>query len=132
MKLYLLVQEKYQIFATCSDRGECQLLSFLNELEGVLQEQADRMLNFLERVAHTGPPRRYEVCHQIQGGIWQFRQGRIRVLWFFGAGPEIVVCSHGFMKASQRTPQEQIKRAEIIRRRYFSDLERGEIEILPD
>ncbi len=47
MKLHLLVQEKYQIFATCSDRGECQLLSFLNELEGVLQEQADRMLNFL-------------------------------------------------------------------------------------
>jgi len=130
MKLLLLAQGRYQVFAACSDRGDCQLVSFLNELEGDRQDQADRMINLLDRVAEEGPPRNTDICHQIKGDIWQFESGRLRVLWFYGSGRGVVVCSHGFPKKSQKTPKREIKQAERFHRRYFEDMARGDIEIL--
>lgn len=118
MKLCLLACGRYQILAGCSDRGECHLLSFLNELEGDQQDQADRLISLLERVANDGQmPRNTDICHQIRGDIWQLESGKLRVLWFYGKGRGVVVCSHGFPKTSRRTPEKQIKQAERTHRR---------------
>lgn len=130
MKLLRLAQGAYQVLAVCSDRGECALLSFLNELQGKLQAQADRMIHLLERVAREGPPRNTDVCHRIQGDIWQLRSGRVRVLWFYGSGPGVIVCSHGFLKAGQKTPKTEINQALQVWRRYHHDVAQGKVEIL--
>ncbi|MEW6658844.1 MAG: type II toxin-antitoxin system RelE/ParE family toxin [Thermodesulfobacteriota bacterium] len=130
MKLLLLAHGRYRVFAACSDRGDCQLLSFLNELEGDRQDQADRLINLLEKVAKEGPPRNTDICHQIKGDIWQFETGKLRVLWFYGSGRGVVVGSHGFPKTSQKTRKREIKRAERTHRRYFEDVARGDISII--
>jgi hypothetical protein len=130
MKLLLLAHGRYHVFSACSDRGECHLLSFLNELEGDLQDQADRMINLLIRVATEGPPRNTDICHQIYDDIWQFESGKLRVLWFYGRSRGTIVCSHGFRKTTQKTPQKHIKRAEKVYRGYLEDLSRGDIEVL--
>jgi len=130
MKLLLLAQGKYHVFAACSDRGDCQLLSFLNVLEGDQKDQSARMINLLNRVAKEGPPRNTAICHRIKGDIWQFESGKLRVLWFYGSGRGVVVSSHGFPKKSPKTPKREIKQAERTHYRYFEDLARGDIEIL--
>jgi phage-related protein len=118
----------YRVLAACTDRGGCQLLSFLYEMKGPVGRDAIRMTYLLERTAMEGPSRRTEISHQIKGGIYEFLQGRIRVLWFYDEG-RIVVCSHGFIKKTQKTPETEIRRAEEARRRYFEDKAKGNIRV---
>jgi len=118
MKLLTIRSGYFRILATCSERERCPLLDFLSELEGKLVREGDRMLNLLERVSQEGPPRRTEVSHQLKGEIYQFVQGRIRVLYFYDRD-RIIVCTHGFMKSSQKTPKREIEKAEELRARYF-------------
>jgi phage-related protein len=95
-------------------------------MEGPIGKDAIRMANLLERTAKEGPSRRTEVSHQIKDEIYEFIQGRLRVLWFYDEG-QIVVCSHGFIKKSSKTPRSEIRRAEETRHRYFEDKEVGNI-----
>lgn len=132
MKLRLLLEGHYRVLAVCSGRGDCQLLEFLNQLEGNFINQADRMLNRLEVTAHQGPSRNPEICRKIGQEIWEFREGRLRVLWFHGEREEIIVCSHGFFKQSQKTPRIEKNRALDCRKRYLADLAQGDIDILLD
>ncbi len=122
---------KFNVLAECGEDRQCELLSFLNGLEGDLVSHGLRMLNLLERIALEGPPRRVEVCHQIKGPIFQCEQGRIRVLWFYDEG-QMVICSHGFIKTSRKTPRDQIRRAENAYRRYFDDKAKRTINIIED
>ena len=133
MKLLLVALGRYRVLAACSGRGECQILSFFNELEGTLQEQADRMLALLEEVADNGPSRNPEVCHWIEKNIWQFDVGKIRILWFHGGHYEDlpnVVCSHAYKKDSRRTPTKEKNLVKRVRYLYFKDLAKSRIEII--
>jgi phage-related protein len=135
MKLLLVAHGSHRVVAACSRRGRCQLLSFFNELEGDLREQADRMLTLLEEVALSGPPRNTDRCHWIEKNIWQFEEGRIRILWFNGGqfeGLPNIVCSHGFKKTTQKTPIRQKDLIKGVRRQYFQDLKDGSIEIIEE
>lgn len=66
----------------------------------------DRMLRRLEEIARKGPYYLPDISHQIEGEIRQTEQGRVRVLWFFDKG-RIIVCSHGFIKSSKKTPERE-------------------------
>lgn len=55
--------------------------------------------------------------HHIAGEIWEFIQGDLRLLYFYERG-RVVVCSHGFLKQSRKTPQSEIARAEQWQERY--------------
>ena len=72
------------------------------------------MLVLLESVAAAGPPRNTDVSHQLRGEVYEFIQGRLRVLWFYDVG-RVVVCSHGLVKQSRKTPPAEIERAEAAR-----------------
>lgn len=86
------------------------------------------MLKLLDRVAADGPPRNTEISHQLAEGIWEFIQGRLRVLWFYDQS-RLVIASHGFVKRSQKTPAAEIERAERSRRGYLLAQKQGSIEI---
>jgi len=118
----------YRVLAACTERGECELLSFLNEMEGPIGRAAIRMANLLERTAKEGPSRRTEISHQIEDDIYEFIQGRLRILWFYDEG-RIVVCSHGFVKKTKKTPRRELQRAKETHRRYFEDKKKGKITI---
>ena len=118
----------YQVLAACTGRGDCELLLFLNEIEGSVEKDAIRMANLLERTAKEGPSRRTEISHQIEDEIYEFIQGRLRVLWFYDEGL-IVVCSHGFIKKTKKTPRRELRKAKETRSRYFEDKRKGKITI---
>lgn len=60
--------------------------------------------------------------------LWEFRilynQQYVRMLAFWdkrkNRRPGLIVCTHGFLKTTAKTPYSEIERAIAIRARYFS------------
>jgi phage-related protein len=80
------------------------------------------------KVAREGPPRNAEISHQIKGKLFEFVQGRLRVLWFYDEG-RLIICTSGFVKKGQKTPRSEIEHAIQVMNEYFEDKKRGEIRI---
>lgn len=128
MHLQWIRRNKWRVLATCTERGGCPLLEFLAGLEGNLAKDRRRMLKLLERISHQGPPRNTEISRSLTPAIWELRQGRLRVLWFYDLD-RLIVVSHGFVKKSQKTPAKQIRQAERSRQQYLWARKRGELDI---
>lgn len=128
MRLRRIRSSTWTLLAVCTDRGDCPLLEFLNALAGGLTSDGRRLLALFERVAAEGPPRNTEVSHLVAEGIWEFVQGRLRVLWFYDEG-RLVIVTHGFVKRSRKAPSAEIERAIVQRNAYLLDRRRGKIQI---
>lgn len=121
-------QGTYRILAACDTRGDCALLDFLDDLGGGLEKDGDRMLAVLEKVAQQGPLQNNKVSHKIDGDIWEFIQGRLRVLYFYDEG-RVVVCTHGFVKKTQKAPKGEIATANRVREQYLAAKRQGSLFI---
>jgi phage-related protein len=128
MQLERIRAGAWTVLAVCTERGDCPLLDFLAGLGGNLAKDGRRMAALLDRVAAEGPPRNVEVSHQLAEGIWEFIQGRLRVLWFYDEG-RLVIASHGFVKKTRKAPASEIGRAVECRETYFRDRRRADIRI---
>jgi hypothetical protein len=119
----------YSVYAVAKSRDHCELLEFLEGLGQTLQKDSDRMLALLDRVATEGPPRNTEISHQIKGKLFEFIQGRLRVLWFYDEG-KLIICTSGFVKKGKKTPRGEIDHAIQVMDDYFEDKKRAQIQIL--
>ena len=128
MHLVLVSKGFYAVYATAGKRDQCELLEFLGGLGPNLQKDRDRMLALLERVALEGPPRNTEISRRIKGKLFEFIQGRLRLLWFYDEG-RLIICTSGFVKKSRRSPRYEIEHAIQVMSNYFEDKKRGEIQI---
>ena len=121
-------QGTYRILVACDTRGDCALLDFLERLGAGLEKDGDRMLAVLEKVAQQGPLRNDKVSHKIAYDIWEFIQGRLRVLYFYDEG-RVVVCTHGFVKKTQKAPKGEIATANRVREQYLAAKRQGSLFI---
>lgn len=128
MRLRRVRRRQWDVLAVCSDRGDCQVLDFLYGLEGKLAKQRPRMLALLDRVAEGGPPSDAERSHKIAGAIWELIHGDLRILYFFDAG-RLVICTTAFVKKSQKTPNDEVVRAEAAASRYQNAKKAGRVEV---
>lgn len=117
-----------------SEGMECPLRRFLMEAEPNYRRHADRMRGLIEHAASVprGPIELGDaVCHQVDARhqIYEFIKGPLRVLWFYGEGGKLVICSGGFVKKSQKTPRHEIDRAVEAQRNYRIAARRGDIRI---
>ena len=120
MKLREVRKAQWTVLAVCSERGDCELLEFFAELMRT-PTQPLPMLHLLERISVDGPRQLSDlVSHQIDGPIWEFIRGDLRVLWFYDA-EKVVICSHGFVKKRQKTPKSEIEKAKAAHARYNAD-----------
>ena len=117
MKLRRVRWAKWDVLAICRPRGDCPLLDFLGGLEAQLATDGRAMLRLLSFTAEQGPPRNVEVSHKLGGEIWELIAGRLRVLWFYDEG-RLVICSHGFVKRTRKTPTGEIDRAQAAYNAY--------------
>ena len=69
-----------------------------------------------------------EVSHKIAGEIWELIAGRLRVLWFYDEG-RVVVCSHGFVKRTRKTPLGEIDRAHAVYMAYQNAKKSGRLDV---
>jgi len=58
----------------------------------------------------------YEIRIEFESNIY-------RILCFFDKG-NLVILANGFQKKSQKTPKNEIDRAEKIRKEYFSEIQK--------
>lgn len=118
MKLLSLEKGKFHITAYVDESGDedcCPITEFLEEAEGSNYEKhANGLMVLLERFAEHG----HEIfndkqCHYIDKNnkIWQLRKGSLRLLWFYGGKNRVIVCSHAFIKKSQKTPPKEKAKA---------------------
>lgn len=119
MKIELLTKGQYAIYAALSERGENELLDFLEGLAPNLHKNRDAMLQLLEAVAAQGPSRNTEISHQIDEEIWEFIKGRIRVFWFYDKN-KIIVCTHGIVKKTQKITKSDKDKAKNIYKTYMA------------
>ena len=110
MILFEILSFKFSVCAPGESQTDCELRSFFSGLESNLKKDGRRMLGLLKRVAQRGPDLNPDICHQVEEKIFQFSQGRIRVLWFYDQN-KIILCTHGFVKKTQKTPQKELKLA---------------------
>jgi len=81
-----------------------------------------------DKIAYNISKSRYfmdkELFKKLNDNIWEFRtryQGmtyRLLAFWDNETG-SLVVATHGFIKKSQKTPENEIARAEALRKEYF-------------
>ena len=128
MRLRRVRGARWEVLAVCGARGDCPLLDFLAGLEARLAADGRAMLRLLAFVAEQGPPRNVETSHKIAGEIWELIAGRVRVLWFYDAG-RLVVCSHGFVKRTRKTPAGEIERARSAYEAYLAAKQSATLEV---
>jgi phage-related protein len=126
--LLLVSKGFYTVYAVAKNREHCELLEFLEGLGPTLQKDSDRMLALLGRVTREGPPRNTEITHQIKGKLFEFIQGRLRVLWFYDEG-RLIICTSGFVKKERKTPRSEIDHAIRLMDGYFKDKKKAQIQI---
>ena len=128
MNLLLVSKGFYTVYAVAKSREHCELLEFLGGVDQTLQKDSDRMLALLGRVAMEGPPRNTEISHQIKGKLFEFIQGRLRVLWFYDER-RLIICTGGFVKKGRKTPRREIDHAFRLMDDYFEDKKKAQIQI---
>jgi phage-related protein len=134
MNLLTLGRGRWHVLAVCDDRGQCEVLDFLEALcsDGERQRKhALAMLALLEQsIPEDGPPRAGERSGSLGDDIFEFRSvaGEFRVLWFYDKG-KVIVCTHAFKKSEQRTDPAEIKRAKRIKRDYELARDRDQLAV---
>lgn len=131
MKLLKLHEGQYTVHAVCDERGEAQLLEFLEGLGANYRSSRDGMLNLLERCAAHGPPRNADLKHRLDDGIYELIKGQLRVVFFTDAG-KLIICSHGFLKKSRKVPTREIEAARQARKQYHAARQANQLEIMED
>ena len=94
---------------------------FLDKLDNKSREQV--LFNIWKSREINNP----ELFKKISGEIWEFRtkyltrQIRLLAFWDKDDSKEtLVVATHGFIKKTQKTPKNEIEKAEQLRREYFN------------
>ncbi len=68
-----------------------------------------------------------KLLKKLTKDIWEFRarhrQTQIRLLAFWDNNKKsFIVCTHGFVKKTNKTPRSEIKKAEEIRKKYLNNI----------
>ncbi len=136
MRLKPIRKDKWTILTPLDDDGNCPLLQSFSEL---LKKNKGAMANLtasLKRVAENrlGPSvLNVERSHYVdqKNKIYEFVAGRIRLLWF--QSPEeqrVIICSHLFMKKTQKTPSKEVNKALRVKKDYLAAFKKGQLEVI--
>jgi len=95
---------------------------FYNKLDHRVQVKFDWTISLIERTKIV--PKKYFKYLAGTDGIWEIRVssgGNIfRVFCFFDRG-YIIILLHGFQKKTQKTPRMEIKKAEMLKKKYYEN-----------
>jgi len=106
----------------------CELLRFLMTLQKDSPSEASKMAALLQHVAENGILRNEQKCRVLPGtGLFEFKtSGGVRILAFWDE-ERLIVCTHGFLKKSQKTPKAELQRGKRLKDEYFAAKAEGRI-----
>lgn len=138
MKLQRLESRSWDVTAVLDEHdGDlyCPLIDFLTDLGKQYEGAASGLFDFFHRFSVSGRDTfNDELCHYVDKDekIWEFIKGDIRVLWFYGNGSRIIICSHAFIKKSRKTPEKEVNRAISVKKKYEVAAKKGRVEIIEE
>lgn len=108
-----------------SAEGKCPIQEFLDSLPGKVAQKVTWVLSLLEDLDSV--PSSYFKKLIGTEDIWEcrihFSSNAYRIFCFF-EGNSVVILTHGFAKKTQKTPRQEIERAESYRREYLQRREK--------
>ena len=110
------------------DEARCPVGEFLMELKQEDHDEFLRILALLGYTAEQGPPKNVEKCRFLKElRMFEFKtRGGVRIMGLWDSD-RTIICSHGFMKKSQKTPKRELERARLAQKEYFDAKARGEV-----
>ncbi|OFX52353.1 MAG: hypothetical protein A2066_00230 [Bacteroidetes bacterium GWB2_41_8] len=99
---------------------EDDALEFIEKLE---PKAAEKVFKILERAQHEQDPKFFS---KLTKSIWEFRikffgqEYRLLAFWHTEV-KSLVICTHGFEKKTQKTPPNEIKKAEERRKNILKE-----------
>ena len=103
-----------------TEDGKCFVKEFILSLQIKIQREIVKILKLLEEVEILAEP--YFKKLKDTDGIWEVRKrfgsNSFRILFFFDEN-SIVILTNGFAKKRQKTPKEEILKAERYKRDYL-------------
>ena len=129
------VYQSFWHFVTPADKdGNSGLLAFFAGLNARRQKDLAGLLAKIEHAA-SDPlgPACYgdDICHKIEGDIWQLSHGAIRLLFFY-ANRRVVVCAQGFIKKTQKTPKSMKEAAKAAASAFKEAADKNQLVFLED
>jgi len=65
--------------------------------------------------------------------IYEFVAGRMRLLWFQSPVEQrVIICSHLFMKKTQKTPLREVTKALKVKEDYLTAFQKGQLEVIEE
>jgi phage-related protein len=128
MKLREVISDQWRILAICNERGDCQLEEFLGSFRDPASG-AIKMMALLKWTSRHGAPTNRQRSNTLGDEIFELKSGSLRVLYFYDAD-RLIICSHGFVKKTQKCPSSEKAAAAACRRRYFEAKRNGELVIV--
>ena len=125
MKVLSIQQAKFHVGAVVQEKGDgtltCDLLDDFNDIEATYEASRNRILEYFKQVAAGGPQALNTAqCHQVDANnkIYEFISGKLRVLFFQGTKGSLVICTHMFLKKTQKTPPKDLSKAIRAKKEY--------------
>ena len=114
-----------KILSMGSDNA-CPLFEFFSQLRRDDINEFAKISALLDRTANLGVIKNEQKYRYFKSEkVFEFKtRGGVRVMGFWDEGM-LIVCTHGFLKKSQKTPPGEIERAVVLRREYFAAKEQG-------
>lgn len=118
--------------ATPADGGEkdpCATLKFCQDIQTKHPGELVKLARLWTDIADNGPPSNDQKFKDLPGtsGLYEIKTTKLRVICFRDDG-SLIIFTHGFIKKSQKTPKNEIKKAEQAKRDYFNEKEKGTLK----
>lgn len=122
-----LEKDVYTVAAAATDRkGDpvCELIDFISDCvdNPKYRGYAQGIQDLLERFSTYGRDglTSDQTHHADKANeIYQFKKGDLRVLYFYADEKSIVICSHGFIKKTQKADNKEVRKAVSLRKQYL-------------
>lgn len=136
MRLLLIREGTWSFYTPCNQHGQCELLVFLENLNAQSQAAIERLMSFIDMASRESQgPNCFDdgISHYVDQNnkIFEFVAGRLRLLWFYSPTErKIIICSHAFLKKTNKTPKSDIRKAIKLKKDYEDAWNKGQIEII--
>jgi hypothetical protein len=129
--------QQWNLYAVAENDGSCLVQDLLQaQLRGGDIKAAQSLLAFLDNMVYdTKGPQRWigtKRCHESVKGeqIYEFRQGSLRVHWFYGQGRCVAILARAAVKQTNTTPKQLAKELIALKSKYQEAAKSGNIKII--
>lgn len=134
MQLKVLIAGKWRITSPMARCGSSEVEAFFDELAADYQSNVSALLAMMEAHSNLGSEQfNHSQSHYVdqKEKIYEYIKGRLRVFWYED-DDRVVICTHGIIKKSQKTPKREIDKAIRVKLAYLQAKSDGSLHLIEE